>query len=228
MHLFKQLFPTLLIPLIFLGAGCTQASQEPEPVTQEENTQTDSTREIPLEDGTYALALETSTLNWSGSKRIGTTHTGTVQVKEGSLLVEDSQFVDGTVVVDMTTIENTDLTDPEKNQQLEGHLKSEDFFGVEIYPTATFSLSEVIEVITVDTTHEVKGKMTIKGIENEVTFPATIERIQDGLRVTGVMTLDRTLWDVRYGSGKFFENLGDTLIEDGFTLHLDLTFVAPQ
>lgn len=227
MHLFKQLFPTLLIPLIFLGAGCTGTSPEPEPVTQEENTQADSARELPLEDGTYTLALETSTINWSGSKRIGTTHTGTVQAKDGSLLVQDSQFVSGTVVVDMTTIENDDLTDVEKEQQLEGHLKSDDFFGVESYPTATFTLSEIVEVITVDTTHEVKGTMTIKGIENEVTFPATLERTQEGLRVTGTLTLDRTLWDVRYGSGKFFEDLGDTLIEDEFILNLDLTFVAP-
>ena len=153
---------------------------------------------------------------------------GTVQAPEGAFVVEQGQVVGGTLVADMTTIADVDLTDEKFNTMLVNHLKSDDFFSVETYPTATFAISEVVPLEGVEgSTHRVTGSMTIKGIEQEISFPATFVESDAGLQVTGTAVLDRTLWDVRFGSDKFFDNLGDGLIEDDFTLTFNMLF-APS
>lgn len=234
MIMFKQLFPVLLVPVILLGAGCTQSSSVTiEPVVEEEPVQEEQTA-IVFEDGSYMVtpASETQTatsVRWTASKRVGPTHNGTVDVSQAALIVQNGQIIGGTVSVDMTTIVDLDLTDEKFNTTLVNHLKSDDFFSVETYPTTTFAISEVVELEGIEgSTHRVTGSMTIKGIENEISFPAVIAQTEAGLQVTGTATLDRTLWDVRFGSDKFFDNLGDGLIEDDFTLTFDMLFVAAQ
>lgn len=235
--MFKQLFSAFLFSLIILGAGCTQSSsvtrgsvevEELQEVTQEDQT------DVSFEDGNYVVpeASETRTtvsVGWTASKRVGATHHGTVDISEGALIVENSRIVSGTILVDMTTIMDLDLTDEDLNTMLVNHLKSEDFFAVDTYPTATFTISEVTKLEGIEgATHRVTGNMTIKGIENEISFPAKISQTDTGLQVTGSATLDRTLWDVKYGSEKFFDNLGDNLIEDEFMLNIDCEFSVTE
>lgn len=209
--------------MILLGAGCTsdvqvnqmQPGSEPEPFV--------------FEDGSYVLSVQESTIAWSAQKRVGAKHNGTVEAQEGAFVIEQGQVIGGTMVANMTTIMDLDLTDEKFNTMLVNHLKSDDFFAVETYPTATFAVSEVVALEGIEgATHRVTGSMTIKGIEHEVSFPATFVNTQTGLQVTGTVTLDRTLWDVRFGSDKFFDNLGDGLIEDEFTLTFDMVFVSGE
>lgn len=234
MTMFKQLFPTLLVPVILLGAGCTQSSSltvEPvvEETTQEADVQVEEATAVTFEDGSYTLDATQSSLAWNAQKRVGAKHRGTVVVQEGAFVVEQGQVIGGTVVADMTTIVDLDLTDEKFNTMLVNHLKSDDFFAVETYPTALFAISEVTELEGVEgSTHRVTGSMTIKGIENEISFPAVFASDETGLQVTGTATLDRTLWDVRFGSDKFFDNLGDGLIEDEFMLTFNMLFVATE
>lgn len=234
MTIFKQLFPTLLVPVILLGAGCTQSAQvDVEPVVEaevQEDVQVQAETSVePFEDGSYTLSTQESSIVWNAQKRVGAKHNGTVQVQEGAFVVEQGQVVGGTLVADMTTIVDLDLTDEKFNTMLVNHLKSDDFFSVETYPTATFAISEVAVLEGVEgSTHRVTGSMTIKGIENEISFPAVVASTQTGLQITGTATLDRTQWDVRFGSDKFFDNLGNELIEDEFTLTFDMVFAATQ
>ena len=220
--MFKQLFPVLLAPMILIGAGCTQPQETSEPLTEE------ATSEIRFVDGTYLLDLQTGLMNWEAEKVVAK-HNGTIQAQEGAVGVENGQIVSASLVVDMNTISNLDLTDEKTNSTLVGHLKSEDFFSVTKYPTASFVMTEVTPVEGLEgVTHRVTGTMTIKGIENTISFPAKVETTQEGIRLAGTIELDRTLWDIRYGSEKFFDNLGDNLIKDIFTLNVDLLFKAAQ
>lgn len=229
--MFKQLFPTLLIPTILLGAGCASSPQtRTEPVSAPEKADETSVKtEVAFEDGSYILNAQESSIAWNARKRIGAKHRGTVEVHEGAWLVQDGRIVSGSLVVDMTTIVDFDLVDEELNRTLVNHLKSDDFFAVATYPIATFAINEVAKLEGIQgATHRVTGIMIIKGIENEISFPAAFETKEAGIRVTGTATLDRTRWDVRYGSDRFFDNLGDELIEDDFTLTVDMLFVPAK
>ncbi|HAU66231.1 MAG: YceI family protein [Candidatus Uhrbacteria bacterium GW2011_GWF2_39_13] len=216
--MFKQLFPVLLVPMILVGAGCTQPQETPEPLTEE------GTSEIHFVDGTYLLDLQTGLMNWEAAK-IVTKHNGTIQAQDGSLQIENSQVVSGTLWVYMNSIKNLDIKDEKMNTTLVKHLESEDFFSVANNPIAMFSLLEVVSVEGLSgVTHRITGNMTIKGIENKISFPAKIETSQEGIHLAGTMELDRTLWDIKYGSEKFFDNLGDNLINDIFMLKVDMLF----
>ena len=232
MSTLKRLAPALLLPMLLLGTGCsgeslsTNADSLLTIVPVEEVVEIE---EVVLVDGTFTLDAAASSIVWSGNKRVGATHTGLIEAQTGAVMIEGGTVTGGTMVVDMQTITDTDLTDEKFNAQLVGHLKSDDWFAVATYPTATFALESAKAVVgSADATHEVTGTMTIKGIEQEITFPATFVSVENGVELTGVVTLDRSLFDVRYGSDTFFDNLGDELIEDEFTLTLDLLFVVAE
>jgi len=99
-------------------------------------------------------------------------------------------------------------------------LKSDDFFSVEKNKTAHFEITKVTSKSGND--FDLTGKMTIKGITQEITFPATIITTAKEVKATAKITLDRTKWDIKYGSGKFFEGLGDKIIHDDFVIELNL------
>lgn len=225
--MFKQLFPTLLVPVILIGAGCASTPEEVEPVVEETNQEQQT--EVVFEDGSYTLNVQESTIVWNAQKRVGAKHQGTVNAQEGAFVVEQGQIIGGTMVADMTTIVDVDLTDEKFNTMLVNHLKSDDFFAVGTYPTATFAVSEVVALERAGgATHRVTGTMTIKGVEHEISFPARVAVTDAGIQVIGTTTLDRTRWNVRFGSDKFFDNLGDGLIEDEFKLTFDMLFVVAE
>lgn len=163
-----------------------------------------------------------SKVGWTGKKVAGQ-HNGTVSVKSGQVDLEGDTLKGGEVLIDMSSIKNEDLKDPEFNAKLTGHLKSDDFFGVEQHPTSKFKISSIKALKgKKDATHEISGDLTIKGVTHPVSFPAKIE-VKDGTAsAKGKLKIDRTKYNVKYGSGKFFENLGDKMINDEFELDLDL------
>ena len=158
---------------------------------------------------------KTSSVEWHG-KKIGSQHKGNIQLKSGYFELQDGTMVAGNFVVDMTSITNTDLENENYNQKLVGHLKSDDFFGVEKYPTAKFELTQSSKFS--DGKASISGDINIKGNTESISF----EVIQDGQEYTASIPLDRSKFDVRYGSNSFFDNLGDQAINDIFTLNISL------
>lgn len=167
-----------------------------------------------------SIDTQKSTLEWVGTKVTGT-HNGTILMKSGAVSFKGNRVVGGTFTLDMTSIVNLDIESEKWKQNLVGHLKSDDFFSVESHPTATFKITKAKMLRFVkanEANYEIKGVLTIKGIAKDVTFPVRIVRKDQGYEATGKIELDRTRWDIRYGSGKFFDDLGDKMIHDLFTI----------
>lgn len=175
----------------------------------------------------YTVQTKTSTLNWVG-KKVGGSHTGTIAIKEGTLTVANGKIETALVTIDMTTIRVTDegMDDGTKGK-LVGHLNSPDFFNVEEHTTAKFQLTAFtpIQSSTV-ANYTVTGKLTIKGITHEITFPAIVRMSEGRIEASANLTFDRSKWDVRYGSGSFFDNLGDKVIYDD--VQIGFNFVATK
>jgi len=154
-----------------------------------------------------------SVVAWRGSGVHGP-HTGYVYISKGELMIEGGEFMGGTVEVDMRTIEGNDHR---SDNNLIGHLKDADFFDVKIFPFSTLAITKVTSK---NEDKEVTGNLTIKGITHPVTFPAKIE-IKDGIvKAGGKLVIDRTLWGVRYNSGKFYDNLADGAISDSIEFNI--------
>lgn len=162
--------------------------------------------------------VSTSTVEWTARKVTGK-HNGSVKIKEGTLHVSDGVLIDGTFTMDMTTIEVTDLTGESKGK-LEGHLRSDDFFSTASFPTATLVTTKVTQKGVGQ--FEVVANLTIKGITAPITFMAQL--IPDGkkYKATALVTVDRTLYNIKYRSGKFYDDLGDSALYDEFDLNIVL------
>lgn len=173
-------------------------------------------------DPAYKLQPQLSTLGWEG-KAVTHGHNGTMQFSSGELLVKGSSIVGGTVTVDMKTMKATDIKDAESQGKFVGHMTSDDFFGVEKFPTSTFKIVSVtpIKGAAKDADNAtIAGDMTIKGVTQRISFPAKVG-VKDGVAAaTGKVTIDRTKFGLKYGSKSFFESIGDKAIYDTF----DLTF----
>lgn len=159
--------------------------------------------------------VKKSTINWVGKKVTGQ-HTGTINLKSGYLVMEDEIITGGNFVIDMTTITVTDLSGGGK-QKLEGHLNSEDFFGVEKHPTATLDIKNATKK---GNTYAVSANITIKGVTEPIVFDLTMNNNKG----TANLVIDRTKFGIRHGSGSFFDNLGDKTIYDDFELTVNLEF----
>ncbi|MDC0584727.1 YceI family protein [Bacteroidales bacterium] len=162
------------------------------------------------------INIEKSVVKWTGEK-IGGSHTGAIKLKNGNFEFKGDQIIGGTVVMDMNSMTNSDLSDEGYNQKLIGHLKSDDFFGVEKYPIATFEITKSSKFTNGKAS--VSGKLTIKGKTEELTFDV----LKEGAKYSAQVEVDRSKFDVRYGSNSFFDNLGDKAIDDIFTLAITLS-----
>lgn len=168
---------------------------------------------------TVGVDTNASVINWKGYKVTGS-HTGTIKINAGNLQMEDGQLVGGSFTIDMKTINCTDM-EGEYKGKLEGHLKSADFFGVEKYPTATFKITNVVSRGTPGA-YKITGDLTIKETTKPVRFNVNIAE-EDGKQIaTGDVQIDRSDFDIRYGSGSFFDSLGDKTIYDEFDLSVRL------
>ncbi len=162
------------------------------------------------------VKTEESSVMWKAYKVTGS-HSGLVQLTDGALMFDGDALTGGSFTVDMTSLIATDLKGDSK-AKLEGHLKSEDFFGIENHPSSTLVFTDV--KLTGKNSYEVTGDLTIKGITKPITFDVSIY----GSKATATVKVDRAEYNVRYGSGSFFDNLGDKTIYDEFDLVVDLQF----
>ena len=159
----------------------------------------------------------TSQIIWKARKVTGS-HEGTVKLKSGNLEFNNGVLTGGRFEIDMTSIAVTDLSGDMKGK-LEGHLNSDDFFGVEKFPVATMVITSVASRGTAGE-YKVTANATIKGKTNEIRFLAKVDEANG--TATAEIELDRTDYDIRYGSGSFFDNLGDKTIYDDFSLTVTL------
>lgn len=172
----------------------------------------------PEEIKTAAVDATQSKITWTGSK-VGGSHTGNISIKEGNFEFEGDKLIGGQFIIDMNSITNTDL-EGEMAGKLVSHLKSDDFFGVEKYPTATLKITEVIP--QGPGKYKVAGDLTIKEITKSVKFPAEVSVSGNTITAKADIVVDRAEYNVRYGSDSFFDNLGDKVIYDDFTLSVNV------
>lgn len=169
----------------------------------------------------YKVDAAKSSLKWNAKKVTGE-HSGTIALGNGSIMVDGAKLTGGSFEADMKSMACTDITDAGYNAKLMGHLQSDDFFSIAKHPKAMFKITKVTPG-TGAGNFNVTGDMTIKGITKPITFPAKV-KVEGGVATaTAQIVVDRTAFDIKYNSKKFFETIGDKMIYDDFTLDLVLT-----
>ncbi len=158
--------------------------------------------------------ITSSTIHWKGKKPLGS-HEGTIVLKEGFFEMENEVITGGTFVIDMASMSSTDL-EGETKGQLEGHLKSDDFFGVDNHPTATLVITDAKKTTS---GYDMTGDLTIKGTTKSINFHMDV----NGNTAKTALKIDRTKYNVKFGSKSFFENLGDKFVHDNFELDITLS-----
>jgi polyisoprenoid-binding protein YceI len=167
----------------------------------------------------YIVDKAVSKVKWEAKKVTGK-HNGTISFANGSITANKSKITGGNFVIDMKTIVDEDLTNESYNKKLIGHLSSDDFFSVEKFPESKMEIKKVTLVTGEE--YKFNADLTIKGITNPVEFSAKVQLGSDKLKAAGIITVNRTLFGIKYGSGSFFQGLGDKVIYDDFTLAFEV------
>ena len=171
-----------------------------------------------MENQNFEIVSTQSNIDWVGTKVTGI-HNGTIAVKEGELILNDGKLAGGKIIVDIASIKILDITDPATNAQFAGHLASDDFFSTEKYPEADLEITSV-------SGNQVEANLTIKGIIHPVGFDIAVNVKGNQLTATGKLVIDRTRYEMKFRSGNFFKDLGDTLIYNDFELNISVTAKA--
>ncbi len=210
----KDIFSILMIVATGIAiVGCKNNA--------EETTTNTETAMLTIQNAVkHDVNLEESTIEWQGFKPTGS-HKGTINMLSGSFTTKDGKIQSGSFVIDMNSIKES-----KDNARFEGHLKSADFFEVEKFPTATFKITGLEEK---DGNTLLSGNLTLKDATNNVTFPITVTNEADVLTVSSeVFTIDRSKWNLRYGSKSFFDNLKDKFINDDIELKVMVKVNKPK
>ena len=167
---------------------------------------------------TFTLNADNTVLRWTAEKVTGT-HWGYVKVEGGSVVVKGKKILTGECIVDMSTITVMDMKDSPYGKKLENHLRSSDFFDTENYSRASLIITgashkgNLVQIV---------GELTIKGITHSVEFPAVVKFSDKGASAKGQIKIDRTLYDIKYRSGKYYPDIGDKMIYDVFKLDFEV------
>ena len=172
-------------------------------------------------DDTLNVDIESSQLNWIGKKVTGE-HSGNISLSNGWVIINNGIPVNGFFEIDMTTITTTDIESPEWSLKLNNHLKDNDFFAVDSFPNASLKLlSSTIDKNNSLLIHST-ADLTIRGITNSIVIPFKLNKNKMIFSAKGSVDIDRTMYNVKYKSDKFFEGLGDNMIYDNFTITFNL------
>ena len=199
----KFIIPASIIILTLIGCGKKNETKD---------LKVGNTSSTYLEKGSYDIISTESELKWIGKELSTDTHTGTLVLKNGKIDVNANGVIHGEVEIDMTTITVTDMQG-KWGTKLEGHLKSPDFFDVEKYSSAFITFQSDENPIK-NNQINLTGELTIKDITHPISFTAELLQKKPTLKAKASISFDRSQYDVRFRSGKFFENLGDKLILD--------------
>lgn len=208
----KRLFSNIVV-ITFLSlalVSCKDKAQEAE------TTAAEAAAETTVTSTKYKVDAEASSIAWKGFKPTGS-HNGTISVESGVFNVKDGAIESGTFLIDMNSIVVEDIpAEDEGNAKLLSHLKSDDFFGVEAYPSAAFEVTGFSE-------GKLSGNLKIKDKSNNITFPVTVNEVDGTVTITSeVFTIDRSKWDIKYKSKSFFEDLGDKFINDDIEIKINI------
>ena len=216
--------------ILLLGVACNQAPKADEAKTAppKPTTETPKATEAAAQGIQKAdVVLEKSNITWIGTKPTGQ-HNGTINLKGGALALKDGKIITGSFMIDMTTVKAVDM-DEENNGKLSGHLKNADFFDVEKFPTAAFTMTGIKDYeVPADTTkkallegatHTIEGNLTIKDVTKSVTFPAVVKVSGGNASAKANFNINRTDWDLKYGSDK---SLGDKFIRPEVNIGINL------
>jgi polyisoprenoid-binding protein YceI len=168
----------------------------------------------------YVAEPSQSTIEWTGKKLTGE-HYGEITLRRGELIFSKEKLIGGTFEMDMSSIICTDITDAKSNKRLIDHLKSEDFFSVNRFPSSQFAIVSV-EVKSANE-YYVTGNLTIKGKASPVSFPVKLRNDNNQIIADATITFDRSKYDVKFGSQSFYENLGDKLVYDDVDISIKMT-----
>lgn len=173
-----------------------------------------------------AVIVSSSSIQWKGSK-VGGEHVGTIALKNGNLAINGEEVASGSFVIDMNSIVDNDLPTQVLKDQLTNHLKSADFFDVATYPESTFTITKVEKAAnaTDSVNYNVSGNLKLKDVEKNITFGAKVTKEGDAYKaVTVPFTIDRTQWNVKYGSKTLFDDLKENIVNDN--IELQITVIA--
>ncbi len=210
----------LIIAILVIWLGYNYFTKDSSPVAVDDKkddamTTGDISSEVTA--GIYQVATSESKAEWTGSKTLIKDYydTGSIMIKSGALTVAENKVTAGTVTFDMASIASTKTGKGSDEDKLTSHLKSDDFFDVVKYPEAKFVVKGMFYAVD---KWMLNGDLTIKATTSPISIPVTLGMENGNLVLAGEAQVDRTIWDVRYGSGKFFKELGDKVINDIFTL----------
>jgi polyisoprenoid-binding protein YceI len=173
-------------------------------------------------DLSRTLTLSNTELSWVGSKKVGEKHTGTLKLQSGKVEVRNQEIVGGEIVIDLNSIEVTDIPKTsEYNAKLVGHLKSPDFFETEKFPTAKFVIKSAKKLS--ENEYEVNGDLTIKDVTKPHSMKVKINWGEKTVTAEGSTKIDRTQFGVKYGSANFFKLAADKIINNDFELSFKVT-----
>lgn len=196
-----KLYGSLLVLMLLLSCAASDKELTPQvPMPQLEVGTSD--------EGLLRLYVDTeaSRIGWSGSKMMGTHH-GTIDIAIGTVLLDGSELKGGNFIIDMNTIENLDLKGTWPHDGLLEHLRSDEFFHVDSFPAAIFKMTDAQHLESDTANYLITGELTIKGITNNITFPANVNATDSTLYASGSLVIDRSRWDVRFGSKTFYPEL---------------------
>lgn len=227
-------YSLIALALVVIGGGWWFMNQTPSATelasgTSEEQVHTAAPVGVSrVKNGSYTIDTKQSSVEWAVGKPLieGYINSGTIGLSQGTITVNEPS-ASGNFTIDMNTIHvGATPKKPGKETALEGHLKGENFFDVQKFPTGAFVITKVTPNADSDTTHQymVTGDLTLKGITKPVTFSAAIYEKDGMLHAHATFGINRTDWGITYGSGTFFDNLADNAIED--TIHLTLTVIG--
>lgn len=204
----KKLFLSLATVALLASCGGSHETVEAQEVESTENMD-HSAHEV------YKIDLEASSVKWAGDKIVGDGHHGSIGIQSGEIHVAEGAVAMAEIVIDMNTITEEDAGSVEYAEKLVGHLKSEDFFKVENYPTSKIVVKSVED-------NNVTAELTILDVTKQITFPATISMDGDKANVTANFSINRTDWGIVYGSGNFFDLAKDKTIKDEIDFQVNI------
>lgn len=200
------MYVSISILLISFVVSCLASCQQQQVIEATLNAPVDLVDTLPSTYKKRYVNTELSRIGWSGSKMMGTHH-GTIDIAIGTLFMENGQLKGGQFIVDMNTMDNLDLKGTWPHDGLLEQLKSPDFFSIDSFPTSSFEISSVQPLQDSVLTHTISGNLTIKGITNNISFPATVAVTDNLIEAHANFTIDRADWDIRFGSKAFYPEL---------------------
>tara|TARA_R110002012_G_scaffold64308_2_gene169032 strand:- start:1154 stop:1807 length:654 start_codon:yes stop_codon:yes gene_type:complete len=212
----KNRFLTILtLALVVTFASCKDKAQEAE------TTEAEAAAEVTEVSTKYLVDTEASTIMWKGFKPTGS-HVGNIKIESGVFTMNGDAIESGSFLIDMASINVTDIpAEDEGNAKLAGHLKSPDFFDVEAFPASAF---EVTGFTSENGKMMLSGNLKMKDVENNISIPVMVSENNDTITITSEsFSVDRSKWNIKYGSKSFFDDLGDKFINDDMELQIKIT-----